>query len=64
MVEIADGKLAPEIRDACNGCGVCVELCPVDIIKIVPRKSYKEVYNVQIHFNGSRCSSFGWVWQQ
>jgi len=46
MVEIADGKLAPEIRDACNGCGVCVELCPVDIIKIVPRKSYKEVYNV------------------
>jgi len=46
MVKIADGKLAPEIRDACNGCGVCVELCPVDIIKIVPRKSYKEVYNV------------------
>ncbi len=44
MVEIADGKLAPEIRDACNGCGACVELCPVDIIKIIPRKSYKEVY--------------------
>ena len=44
MVETSNGKLAPEIREACNGCGVCVELCPVDIIKVIPRKSYKDVY--------------------
>ncbi|NPA28503.1 MAG: 4Fe-4S dicluster domain-containing protein, partial [Epsilonproteobacteria bacterium] len=34
----------PEIREACVGCGVCVELCPTQVLEILPRKSYEEVY--------------------
>lgn len=44
MVDAKGGGLLPEIREACNGCGACVELCPVDVIKIIPRKTYQEVY--------------------
>lgn len=39
-----DGGLIPEIREACVGCGVCVEMCPVDIIKVIPRESYANIY--------------------
>ena len=39
-----DGGLIPEIREACVGCGVCVEMCPVDIIKIIPRERYSNIY--------------------
>lgn len=45
MINIKDGRMLPEIREACNGCGACVELCPTDVIKIVPRKSYVDIYN-------------------
>jgi ferredoxin-type protein NapG len=34
----------PKVRESCVGCGVCAELCPVQVIKILPRKSYSEVY--------------------
>ena len=36
----------PKILDGCVGCGVCEELCPVEISAIVvkPRLSYKEYY--------------------
>ncbi len=44
MVAAKGGGMLPEIREACNGCGACVELCPVDVIKIVPRKSYADIY--------------------
>ena len=44
MVDAKGGGLLPEIREACNGCGACVELCPTDVIKIIPRKTYEEVY--------------------
>jgi len=44
MISTKDGGLLPEIREACNGCGACVELCPADIIKVVPRKSYANLY--------------------
>lgn len=44
MVDAKGGGLLPEIREACNGCGACVELCPVDVIKIIPRKSYADIY--------------------
>ncbi len=39
-----DGGLIPEIREACNGCGVCVELCPTDVLKVLPRASYEDIY--------------------
>ncbi len=40
-----DGGLLPEIREACVGCGVCVELCPTDVLEIIPAQSYDQVYN-------------------
>lgn len=45
MISLDNGGMLPEIREACNGCGACVELCPVDVIKIVPRKSYVDLYS-------------------
>ena len=39
-----DGGLLPEIREACVGCGVCVELCPTNVLEIIPAKSYADVY--------------------
>ena len=35
------GGKKPVIKEACVGCGVCVELCPTQVLKIVPRKKYK-----------------------
>ena len=43
MIE-KDGGLIPQIREACVGCGACVELCPTKVLHIIPRKSYAEVY--------------------
>ncbi len=39
-----DGGYLPEIREKCVGCGVCVELCPTEVLEIIPRATYKEVY--------------------
>ena len=39
-----DGGLIPEIRDACVGCGVCVELCPTQVLNIMPRATYEQIY--------------------
>jgi ferredoxin-type protein NapG len=39
-----NGGLIPEIRDACVGCGVCVELCPTQVLQIKPRATYKDIY--------------------
>ncbi len=44
MVPAKGGGMLPEIREKCNGCGACVELCPVDVIKVIPRKNYLQVY--------------------
>jgi len=44
MVNAKGGGMLPEIREKCNGCGACVELCPTNVIKIVPRKNYLQVY--------------------
>ena len=38
------GGLFPEIREACVGCGACVELCPTKVLQIVPYATYEEVY--------------------
>ncbi len=43
MVQKGAGYI-PEIRDKCVGCGACVELCPTDVLKIIPHKTYEEVY--------------------
>ncbi len=43
MVKKGEG-LVPEIREACVGCGVCMELCPTEVIKIIPREDYASVY--------------------
>jgi ferredoxin-type protein NapG len=34
----------PEFHDKCVGCAVCQELCPTQVIEIIPRKTYQEVY--------------------
>ncbi len=39
-----NGGLFPEIRDACVGCGACVELCPTKVLQILPRATYADVY--------------------
>jgi len=39
-----EGGLFPEIRDACVGCGACVELCPTKVLHILPHATYAEVY--------------------
>ena len=39
-----DGGLVPEIREACVGCGACVELCPTKVLKIIPAETYASVY--------------------
>jgi ferredoxin-type protein NapG len=44
MVDAKGGGLLPEIREMCNGCGACVELCPTDVIKVIPRKTYADIY--------------------
>ncbi len=38
------GGLIPEIREACVGCGVCVELCPTQVFKIIPAATYEDIY--------------------
>ncbi|NPA27524.1 MAG: 4Fe-4S dicluster domain-containing protein, partial [Epsilonproteobacteria bacterium] len=35
MVKKGSGYI-PEIREACVGCGVCVELCPTQVLEILP----------------------------
>ncbi|WP_331774259.1 4Fe-4S dicluster domain-containing protein [Sulfurospirillum sp. 1612] len=39
-----DGGLLPEIREACVGCGACIELCPTNVLKVIPREDYLSVY--------------------
>ncbi|RUM63590.1 MAG: 4Fe-4S ferredoxin [Sulfurospirillum sp.] len=39
-----NGGLIPEIREACVGCGACVELCPTQVLNIVPRATYEDIY--------------------
>lgn len=39
-----DGGLFPEIRQACVGCGACVELCPTKVLQILPYATYEDVY--------------------
>jgi ferredoxin-type protein NapG len=43
MVKKGEGMI-PQIREACVGCGVCVELCPTQVLEIIPRKGYKDIY--------------------
>jgi len=38
------GGLFPEIREACVGCGACVELCPTQVLQVLPYATYAEVY--------------------
>ncbi len=47
MVKKKEGYI-PQIRSKCVGCGACVELCPADVLKIIPRKSYEEVYGKKV----------------
>jgi ferredoxin-type protein NapG len=39
-----EGGLFPEIREACVGCGACVELCPTKVLQVVPYATYADVY--------------------
>ncbi|MDR1528868.1 MAG: 4Fe-4S dicluster domain-containing protein [Burkholderiales bacterium] len=35
---------APEFHEQCVGCAVCGELCPTQVIEMMPRKTYQEIY--------------------
>lgn len=39
-----DGKVFPVIKQKCVGCGVCSEICPKDVINIIPNQTYEAVY--------------------
>ncbi len=39
-----NGGYLPEIREKCVGCGACVELCPTNVLDVIPRATYEEVY--------------------
>jgi ferredoxin-type protein NapG len=39
-----NGGLFPQIREACVGCGACVELCPTKVLQIVPYATYAGIY--------------------
>jgi ferredoxin-type protein NapG len=39
-----NGGLFPKIREACVGCGACVELCPTKVLQIVPYATYADIY--------------------
>ncbi len=43
---ISDGKggKKPLIKEACVGCGVCVEVCPEQVLAIKPRLNYEDYY--------------------
>ncbi|CZE46027.1 4Fe-4S dicluster domain-containing protein [Campylobacter geochelonis] len=43
-----DDKKAPLIKEACVGCGVCAEVCPAQIIEIVPQATYSKIYGDNI----------------
>lgn len=47
-----EGGLFPEIREACVGCGACVELCPTKVLQILPYASYEDVYGKKGIKNG------------
>ncbi len=47
-----NGGLIPQIREACVGCGACVELCPTDVLKIVPWATYEDIYGKGKQKNG------------
>ncbi len=47
-----NGGLIPEIREACVGCGACVELCPTNVLKIIPRATYADIYGKGKQNNG------------
>jgi ferredoxin-type protein NapG len=39
-----NGGYLPEIRQKCVGCGACVELCPTDVLKVIPRATFDDIY--------------------
>ena len=43
-----DGKNLPEFKDKCVGCGVCAEVCPIQIISIIPNKKFSEIYKESV----------------
>ena len=44
MVSNGKGGKIPLIKEACVGCGVCVEICPEQVLAIKPRLNYEDYY--------------------
>lgn len=44
LMSLKDGKNFPLIKQECVGCGVCAEVCPQNIITIIPNQTYESIY--------------------
>jgi len=43
------------VEDLCKGCGICVEFCPVKILKMSSQMTKKGIYPPEV-IHGARCT--------
>lgn len=46
VFETKEQKQIVSVKEQCVGCGVCEEVCFAGVIKIIPNKTYQQVYEI------------------